>query len=121
MSAAAKSRKKRSARPAGKKRPPPKAARRPAREPRKRQSGTRQTGTRAAFSVALSLFALPMAFAGLMIPLPAGLAAVLMAGIALLAGRGRKWPVRIAQVALVLGVCGLIGGLVIGMTVTAPG
>ena len=115
MSAAAKSGKKRSARPAGKKRPPPKAARRRAREPRKRQSGMR-----AAFSIALSLFALPMAVAGLMVPLPAGLAAVLMAGIALIAGRGRKWPVRIALAALVLGVCGLIGGLVIGLTVTAP-
>ncbi|MDE0148312.1 MAG: hypothetical protein OXM58_08065 [Rhodospirillaceae bacterium] len=75
---------------------------------------------RAAFSIALSLFALPMAVAGLMVPLPAGLAAVLMAGIALVAGRGRKWPVRIALAALVLGVCGLIGGLVIGLTVTAP-
>ncbi len=120
MSAAAKSGKKRSARPAGKKRPPPKAARRRAREPRKRQPRTHQSGTRAAFSVALSLLAIPMAVAGLMVPLPAGLAAVLMAGIALIAGRGRKWPVRIALAALVLGVCGLIGGLVIGLTVTAP-
>ena len=110
MGAAAKSRKKRSARPAGKKRAASKSARRRAREP----------GTRAAFSIALSLFALPMAVAGLMVPLPAGLAAMLTAGIALIAGRGRKWPVRIALAALVLGVCGLIGGLVIGMTVTAP-
>lgn len=115
MSAAAKSKKKRSARPAGKKRAPPKAAR-----PQARKSRAQQPGTRAAFSIALSLFALPMAVAGLMIPLPAGLAAVLMAGIALIAGRGRKWPVRIALAALVLGVCGLIGGLVIGLTVTAP-
>ncbi|MXY38257.1 MAG: hypothetical protein F4160_08765 [Rhodospirillaceae bacterium] len=120
MSAAAKSGKKRSARPAGKKRPPPKAARPRARNSRAREPLKRQSGTRAAFSIALSLFALPMAVAGLMVPLPAGLAAVLMAGIALIAGRGRKWPVRIALAALVLGVCGLIGGLVIGLTVTAP-
>ena len=116
MSAAAKSRKKRSARPAGKKRARPKAAGKRARQPR-----NRQPVTRAAFSIALSLFALPMAVAGLAIPLPAGLAAVLMAAVALIAGRGRKWPGRIALAALVLGCCGLIGGLVIGMTVTAPG
>ena len=120
MGAAAKSKKKRPARPAGKKRAPPKAARPRARKSPAREPRTRQPGTRAAFSIALSLFALPMAAAGLMIPLPAGLAAVLMAGIALIAGRGRKWPVRIALAALILGVCGLIGGLVIGLTVTAP-
>ncbi len=76
--------------------------------------------SRTAFSVALSLFAVPMALAGLLVPLPAGLAAVLMAAIALIAGRGRKWPGRIALAALVLAVCGLIGGFVIGITVTAP-
>ena len=110
MHAAAKSSKKRSARPAGKKRAGPKAVGRRAQRP----------GMRAAFSIALSLWALPLAFAGLAVPLPAGLAAVLMAGIALIAGRGRKWPGRIALAALVLGFCGLIGGLAIGMIVTAP-
>lgn len=74
--------------------------------------------TRAVFSVALSLLAVPMALAGLLIPLPAGLAAVLMAGIALLAGRGRIWPRRIALAALVLAVCGLAGGFAIGIAVT---
>ena len=111
MSAVRKSGKKRSARGAAKKRAGPKAARPRARQP----------GTRAAFSVALSLFALPLAFAGLLVPLPAGLAAVLMAAIALVAGRGRKWPGRIALAALILGCCGLVGGFVIGLTVTAPG
>lgn len=111
MSAVRKSGKKRSARGAAKKRARPKAARPRARRP----------GTRAAFSVALSLFALPLAFAGLLVPLPAGLAAVLMAAIALVAGRGRKWPGRIALAALILGCCGLVGGFVIGLTVTAPG
>lgn len=111
MSAVRKSGKKRSARGAAKKRAGPKAARPRARRP----------GTRAAFSIALSLFALPLAFAGLLVPLPAGLAAVLMAAIALVAGRGRKWPGRIALAALILGCCGLVGGFVIGLTVTAPG
>ena len=111
MSAAPKSRKKRSVRGAAKKRTRPKAARPRARRP----------GTRAAFSIALSLFALPLAFAGLLVPLPAGLAAVLMAGIALVAGRGRKWPGRIALAVLIFGCCGLVGGFVIGLTVTAPG
>ena len=111
MSAVRKSGKRRSARGGAKKRTRPKTARRSARRP----------GTRAAFSVALSLFALPLAFAGLLVPLPAGLAAVLMAAIALVAGRGRKWPGRIALAALILGCCGLVGGFVIGLIVTAPG
>ncbi len=111
MSTVRKSGKKRSARSAAKKRAGPKTARPRARRP----------GTRAAFSIALSLFALPLAFAGLLVPLPAGLAAVLMAAIALVAGRGRKWPGRIALAALILGCCGLVGGFVIGLTVTAPG
>ena len=111
MSAVRKTGKKRPARGAAKKRPRPKAARQRARRP----------AARAVFSVALSLFALPLAFAGLLAPLPAGLAAVLMAGTALIAGRGRKWPGRIALAALVLGCCGLAGGFVIGLTVTAPG
>ena len=111
MSAVRKSGKKRSALGAAKKRAGPKAARR----------GARRPGTRAAFSIALSLFALPLAFAGLLVPLPAGLAAVLMAAIALVAGRGRKWPHRIALAALILGCCGLVGGFVVGLTVTAPG
>ncbi len=81
----------------------------------------RRLRTRAAFSIALSCFALPLAVAGLLIPLPAGLAAVLAALIALIAGRGRPWPRRIALVALTLGACGLVGGFVIGITVTAPG
>ncbi len=85
------------------------------------KAGGAQAGrlpTRTVFSVALSLLAVPMALAGLLIPLPAGLAAVLMAGIALLAGRGRNWPRRIALAALVLAVCGLAGGFAIGIAVT---
>lgn len=112
MSAAAKSGKKRAARPAGKKR-----SRRPKAAGRRAQ----RSGARTAFSIALSLIALPMAFAGLLAPLPAALAAILMAGIALAAGRGRPWPRRIALAALVFAVCGLIGGFVAGLTVTAPG
>jgi len=81
----------------------------------------RRRKTRAVFSLALSCFALPLAVAGLLIPLPAGLAAVLTALIALIAGRGQPWPRRIALAALGLGVCGLAGGFVIGLTVTAPG
>ena len=110
MSAVRKAGKKRPARSAASKRGRPGGAGRRDRRP----------GTRVAFSIALSLFALPLAFAGLLAPLPAGLAAVLMAGIALVAGRGRKWPGRIAFATLILGCCGLVGGLVIGLTVTAP-
>ena len=116
MSAVRKSGKKRSARGAAKKRAGPKAAR-----PKTARPRARRPGMRAAFSIALSLFALPLAFAGLLVPLPAGLAAVLMAAIALVAGRGRKWPGRIALAALILGCCGLVGGIVIGLMVTARG
>ncbi len=86
------------------------------------QGGKGQAGrlpARAVFSVALSLLAVPMALAGLLIPLPAGLAAVLMASIALVAGRGRNRTRRIAFAALVLAVCGLAGGFAIGLAVTA--
>ncbi|MCY4396545.1 MAG: hypothetical protein OXC10_15570 [Rhodospirillaceae bacterium] len=95
--------------------------------PAKRRTGAkagaaqaRRLRTRAVFSIALSCFALPLAVAGLLVPLPAGLAAVLVALIALIAGRTQPWPRRIALVALILGVCGLAGGFVIGITVTAP-
>ena len=109
MNAVSKTRKKRSGSGAARRRAKPTAAAR--RE--------QQRKTRAAFSLALSLFSLPMAIAGLLFPLPAGLAAVLVALIALIAGRGQKWPGRIALVAILLGVCGLIGGFVVGITVTA--
>lgn len=102
------------------------AKRRAGRKAGPKASGARAGGAqagrlpaRAVFSVALSLLAVPMALAGLLIPLPAGLAAVLMAGIALIAGRGRNWPRRIAFAALVLAVCGLAGGFAIGLAVTA--
>ena len=76
--------------------------------------------TRAAFSIALSVFSLPMAAAALLFPLPLGLAAVISALTALFAGRGLKWPLRVALAAMVLGTFGMIGGFLIGMAVTDP-
>ena len=119
------------ARPAGRKRPggggpkrsgpKPKASKRARAKPKgPKPAGAKPQEPGAAFSIALSLFGLPMALAGLLFPLPAGLAAVLTAALALIAARGRKWPFRLALAVLLLGAGGLVGGLAIGLAVTAP-
>jgi len=84
------------------------------------QRQERRRKSRAAFSIALSVFSLPMAAGALLFPLPLGPAAVIAALTALIAGRAQKWPFLIGLTALFLGACGLVGGFLIGMAITDP-
>lgn len=94
-----------------------------ARQRKKPSSADRQERrrkSRAAFSVALSVFSLPMSVAALLFPLPVGLAAVISALTSLVAARRQKWPAIIALIAVFLAVGGLVGGFLIGLAVTDP-
>lgn len=94
---------------------------RPARSGASRERQAERRKTRGVFSIALSVFSVPMALAALLFPLPAGPAAIVAALTALVAGRGQRWPSIIAISALGLGVCGLAGGFLIGSAVVGAG